>query len=103
MENVNTQSCTQPATPVLGTLESIPTSNYTRRWLSVIDKANALRTAFDEVEQNDPRGVRDCRKEIIDPLDIIISTLEDHYLHYSIMCDLDRIANRQTATDHDAE
>lgn len=103
MKNANTQSCTQPATPVLGTLESFPTSNYTRRWLSVIDKANTLRTAFDEVKQNDPRGVRDCRKEIIDPLDMIISTLEDHYLHYSIMGDLDRIANRQTATDHDAE
>ncbi|CVI68174.1 hypothetical protein BN3659_01095 [Alistipes sp. CHKCI003] len=89
--------------PSMGDIQILPISDNTRKWLSVLDNAKSLRAAFVETVESDPRGVIDCRNEVLGPLDVVISTLEDHYLSYSLLCDLDRIATPQTANDHDAE
>lgn len=89
--------------PKMGDIQTLPISDDTRRWLSVLDNAKSLRSAFVETAESDPRGVIDCRSEVLGPLDVIISTLEDHYLSYSLLCDLDRIVTPQTANDHDEE
>lgn len=79
--------------PKMGDIQTLPISANTRKWLSVLDAAYTLYAAFNKAptESIPKRGDPYC--EVNRSLDVIISTLEKFFLHYSLMSDLDQNCN----------
>ena len=79
--------------PKMGDIQTLPISANTRKWLSVLDAAYTLYAAFNKAptESIPKRGDPYC--EVNRSLDVIISTLEKFFLHYSLMADLDQNCN----------
>lgn len=79
--------------PKMGDIQTLPISANTRKWLSVLDAAYTLYAAFNKAptESIPKRGDPYC--EVNRSLDVIISTLETFFLHYSLMSDLDQNCN----------
>ncbi len=71
-----------------GNIQSFPMTQQTKRYLACLGKAYDLREMFTRAIQADKTAPRDCSSEVFNPLDVVISVLEDHYLHYSLICNL---------------
>lgn len=71
-----------------GNIQSFPVTQQTKRYLACLGKAYDLREMFTRAIQADKTAPRDCSSEVFNPLDVVISVLEDHYLHYSLICNL---------------
>ena len=71
-----------------GNIQAFPVTKQTKRYLACLGKAYDLREMFTRAIQADKTAPRDCSSEVFNPLDVVISVLEDHYLHYSLICNL---------------
>ena len=93
MSYTQNQGTPVPAVSVVSDGIHRPISANTRKWLSVLDAAYTLYAAFNKAptESIPKRGDPYC--EVNRSLDVIISTLEKFFLHYSLMSDLDQNCN----------
>lgn len=68
-----------------GNIQAFPVTKQTKRYLACLGKAYDLREMFTRAIQVDKTAHQDCSSEVFDPLDTVISVLEDHYLHDSLI------------------
>lgn len=84
----STDTTITTAEKYFGSIQSFPVTRQAKRYLACLGKAYDLREMFTRAIKADNTAPLDCSSEVFDPLDVVISVLEDHYLHYSLICNL---------------
>lgn len=84
----STDTTIMTAEKYFGNIQSFPVTQQTKRYLACLGKAYDLREMFTRAIKADKTAPQDCSSEVFAPLDVVISVLEDHYLHYSLICNL---------------